>query len=76
MNNESINTIGLINDQWREIYKCEEIIKNLKNEIEKNRKKLFKTCKHEWVFDFSEPFDSRCKYKCKFCNLPKNPRYI
>ena len=40
MNNESIIISGIINDKWREIYKCEEIIKNLKNEIEKNRKKI------------------------------------
>jgi len=76
MNNESIIITGIINDKWREIYKYEEIIKNLRNEIKTNKKKLFNTCKHEWVFDFAEPFDSRCKYKCKFCNLPKNPHYI
>ena len=76
MNEESIIIAGVINDQWREIYKCEEIIRNLKDEIKKNRKKLFKTCKHKWEYDSAEPFDSRCKYKCKFCHLPKNPYYI
>ena len=76
MNEESIVIAETISEQWREIYKYEEIIRNLKDEIRKNRKKLFKTCKHQWVFDFAEPFDSRCKYKCKFCGLPKNPRYI
>ena len=76
MNEESSIIAETINQQWREIYKCEEIIRNLKNEIKQNKKKLFKTCQHEWEFDFAEPFDSRCKYKCKFCNLPKNPRYI
>ena len=42
MNKESIIIAEVINDQWREIYKCEEIIRNLKDEIKKNRKKLFK----------------------------------
>tara|TARA_B100000989_G_C19262336_1_gene352631 strand:- start:210 stop:440 length:231 start_codon:yes stop_codon:yes gene_type:complete len=76
MNEESTIIAEKISEQWREIYKYEKIIINLKKEIKKNRKKLFNTCAHKWEFDSAEPFDSRCKYKCKFCNLPKNSSYI
>ena len=51
-------------------------INELKKKIRPLRLKLHKTCKHTWIYDECEPFDSRCKYKCKYCHLPRNINYV
>ena len=38
MNQESTIIAETINQQWREIYKYEEMIRNLKEEIKRNKK--------------------------------------
>ena len=39
----------------------ERRIKSLKVEISDTNKKIFSTCKHNWVRDWDAPFDSHCK---------------
>ena len=46
-----------------------------KVEISATNKKIFSTCKHNWVRDWDAPFDSHCKKICSFCKLYANPHY-
>ena len=63
------------NNKYKEIYAMEKKIRELKNEISPTNKKIFSTCKHNWVRDWDAPFDSRCKRICSFCKLYANPHY-
>ena len=63
------------NSIYKEIYELEARIKSLKVEISDTNKKIFSTCKHNWVRDWDAPFDSRCKKICSFCKLYANPNY-
>ena len=63
------------NSICKEIYQLEARIKSLKVEISDTNKKIFSTCKHNWVRDWDAPFDSHCKRICSFCKLYANPHY-
>jgi len=63
------------NSIYKEIYELEARIKSLKVEISDTNKKIFSTCKHNWVRDWDAPFDSHCKRICSFCKLYANPHY-
>ena len=63
------------NIKYKEIYAMEKKIRELKNEISATNKKIFSSCKHNWVRDWDAPFDSRCKRICSFCKLYANPHY-
>ena len=60
---------------YKEIYQLEARIKSLKFKISDTNKKIFSTCKHNWVRDWDAPFDSHCKRICSFCKLYPNPNY-
>ena len=59
---------NLINQSYKTIQICKDEIRSFKT-------KLFKACKHEWIYDECANFDDRCKYLCKHCKLYKNPHY-
>ena len=63
------------NSIYQDIYAMERRIKSLKVEISDTNKKIFSTCKHNWVRDWDAPFDSHCKKICSFCKLYANPNY-
>ena len=46
------------NSIYQDIYAMERRIKSLKVEISDTNKKIFSTCKHNWVRDWDAPFDS------------------
>jgi len=64
-----------IDEKTRDIWIYLENIETLKDEISALKKNLFVVCEHNWVRDWEEPSDSRCKWKCEICDLSKNPRY-
>lgn len=76
MNKEAEELYLNIRNQWNKVYEYENKINQIKLQIKANKLLLFKTCQHVWEYDSAEPFDSRCKYKCKFCHLPKKINYI
>ena len=45
-----------------EITKINEKIKN-------TERKLWDNCNHQWLRDYTAPFDDLCKYYCKKCLL-------
>ena len=47
-------------------------INQLKEQIKRNEKIIFKNCKHEWRYDDSCGCHDRIKYKCVGCNLWRN----
>ena len=40
----------------------ERKIRELKDEISDTNKKIFSTCKHNWVRDWDAPFDSHLRF--------------
>lgn len=39
------------------------------------RKKLFETCKHQWIRDVYAAFDDHCKEVCSICHSYNNKYY-
>ena len=67
--------IGHKNNTYKEIYAMEKRILELKKEISTTNKKIFSTCKHNWVRDWDASFDCHCKRICSICKLYPNPNY-
>ena len=67
--------IGHKNNTYKEIYAMEKRILELKKEISATNKKIFSTCKHNWVRDWDASFDCHCKRICSICKLYPNPNY-
>ena len=68
--NELINNIKL---KYQTMYKKMNEIEQIKEDISGLKKILYTTCEHDWIRDECEPFDSICKWKCKHCDLSRNP---
>lgn len=73
MNTQDILTN--IDEKTKAMWIYLENVESLKDEIKVLKKKLFKVCEHDWVRDWEEPSDSKCKWKCGQCNLSRNPHY-
>lgn len=69
------NVCKLVNENdnlLKNIYQYENLIKEMKQQIRKNEKVIYKMCSHDWIYDETcGPYD-RIKYKCKKCNLWRN----
>ena len=76
MNEEAEKIYYELSLHQNQIWDYERKINELKKKLRPLRLKLHKTCKHIWIYDECEPFDSRCKYKCKYCHLPRNINYV
>ena len=76
MNNEAQKISDELSLYQHKIWDYEKKINELKTKLRPLRLKLHRTCEHGWIYDECEPFDSRCKYKCKYCNLPRNINYV
>ena len=63
------------NSIYQDIYAMERRIESLKVEITDTNKKIFSTCKHNWVRDWDAAFDSRCKRICSICKLYPSYHY-
>jgi len=68
--NELINNVKL---KYQTMYGYMHKIQVLKEEISGLKKILYTTCEHDWIRDWDEPSDSICKWKCKHCDLSRNP---
>jgi len=54
------------------IRKLNEELSQIRQMIKQNEQRLFKACKHEWVYDSTcGPYD-KIKYQCKICNCYRN----
>jgi hypothetical protein len=71
-----MNTLEIIREKYLEKYEINNKIKQIDKEIRNLKLKLYDECNHEWEYDYTESFDSICKYNCKICNLPKNKNCI
>ena len=73
---DDINSTSIIKDiklKYESMYKKMHEIQQIKDEISELKKILYITCSHEWIRDWDEPSDSICKWKCKYCDLSRNP---
>ena len=59
-----------------DIWSYERIIVENKRLLKQKKRELYNLCEHEWIYDECSNWDDRCKYKCKFCDLPRNINYI
>ena len=49
----------------------------MRDTIRKNESKIYKLCKHEWVYDTGAGPYERIRYQCKICDLWKcNSMYL
>jgi len=72
-NDNSASIIKDIKLKYKIMYKKMKEIEQIKEEISELKKILYITCDHDWIRDEWEPFDSICKWKCKHCDLSRNP---
>jgi len=72
---ETNKLIEEINKLNNDIKHHGNIINEINNQILLKKKELFNKCPHVWYYVNSEPFDSLCKWRCKFCNLWKRPNF-
>ena len=73
MSENSSDLIKQIKLKYKSMYEKMHEIDQLRKDIKFLQKNLFKTCEHDWIRDWDEPSDSRCKWKCKHCELSRNP---
>ena len=73
MNSNGSAIIKEIKLKYKSMYEKMHEIEKLRTEIRELEKNLYTTCEHDWIRDWDEPSDSRCKWKCKLCNLSRNP---
>ena len=72
MNSNSSEMIKQIKLKYKSMYEKMHEIEELRYEIRELEKNLYTTCEHDWIRDWDEPSDSRCKWKCKHCGLARN----
>ena len=72
MSENSSDLIKQIKLKYKSMYEKMHEIDQLRKDIKSIQKNLFKTCEHDWIRDWDEPSDSRCKWKCKHCELSRN----
>ena len=71
--NDASQIIKEIKQKYKTMYEKMNEIEQIREEISGLKKVLYITCAHEWIRDDDEPFDSICKWKCKHCDLSRNP---
>ena len=68
---EIVKSNSLLNKRMFEI---EVELRTIKDEIRKNNKILWKTCKHEWVDQQDSSMYEKSTYRCSKCNLVNDSR--